>query len=50
MPADMGDVLEFSAGNNEEVIDFINSGIIADGGFAWNSLQTQKNDTAILVK
>lgn len=37
MPAEMGDVLEFDAGNNEKVIDFINSGIIADGGFDWNS-------------
>lgn len=37
MPAEMGDVLEFDAGNNEKVIDFINSGIIADGGFGWNS-------------
>ena len=37
MPAEMGDVLEFSAGKNEEVIEFINSGIIADGGFDWNS-------------
>jgi len=47
MPAEMGDVLEFDAGNNEKVIDFINSGIIADGAFGWNSYAKDIDDDGV---